>query len=158
MSAKPTSGGPPMRIRTWCSQTSDSIGRAIVLGAAVMAVVSFRPVAAHHAFAAFFDREKPMEVTGLVTRVEWANPHVWIYVDVETDNGDTESWGFEMGSVNHLVRLGWNRDALEVGELVTVSAVRARDDSLRAAVRSVTLATGEQLFGGQNESGRQELQ
>ncbi len=91
-------------------------------------------------------------MAGVITRVEWANPHVWFYVDVETNNGGTESWGFELGSVNHLVRLGWNRDALEVGEPVTVSAVRARDDSLRAAVRTVTLASGEQLFGGQNES------
>jgi len=119
--------------------------------AALLAVTGMRQAAAHHSFAAFFDAERPIEVTGSVSLVEWANPHVWIYVDVDA-GGASENWGFELGSVNHLVRLGWSRDALGIGDVVTIAGVRARDDSKRAAVRSVTLASGEQLFGGQNES------
>jgi hypothetical protein len=125
---------------------------AIMMAGAFMTIAIVRPAVAHHAFAAFFDPNQPMDVSGVVSSVEWANPHVWIYVDVETDGGDTESWGFEMGSVNQLVRLGWSRDALRAGDRVTISGVRARDRSLIAAVRTVMLASGEQLFGGQSES------
>ena len=141
-----------MRTRTWSLRSRESAASAIILGAAIVTVTGFRSAAAHHAFASVFDAERPIEVTGVVTEMEWMNPHVWLYVDVETDEGGIEKWGFEMGSLNHLVRLGWSRDALNVGDVVTVSGVRARDDSLRAAVRTVALSTGEQLFGGQNES------
>lgn len=131
-----------------------TVARRIVhVGVALTVTAWVAPAAAHHAFASVFDVSMPMEFTGEVTKVEWMNPHVWIYVDVPTQGGPTENWGFEMGSVNHLVRLGWHRDALRPGAVVTVSGVRARDESLRvAAVRSVTLSTGEELFGGQNES------
>ena len=141
-----------MRDRTWPSRSSESSRSALVFVAALMALTCLRSAAAHHAFASVFDADRPIEVTGMVTEVEWLNPHVWIYVDVKTDEGNVENWGFEMGSVNQLVRLGWNRDALKVGDEVSVSGVRARDDTLRAAIRTVTLANGEQLFGGQNES------
>lgn len=109
---------------------------------------------AHHSFAAVFDRNAPIEITGTVTRVEWVNPHAWIYVDVETANGQTEAWALEMGSANHLRRRGWNRNALQVGDIVTVVGSRARDGTTTGAVRTVTLeSTGESLFGGQDESG-----
>ena len=108
---------------------------------------------AHHSFAAVFDRDSPIEITGTVTRVEWVNPHAWIYLDVEADNGRVEEWGLEMGSANHLRRRGWNRNALQVGDVVTVVGSRARDGTTTGAVRTVTLAsTGESLFGGQDES------
>jgi hypothetical protein len=108
---------------------------------------------AHHSFAAVFDRDSPIEITGTVTRVEWVNPHAWIYIDVEADNGEVEAWALEMGSANHLRRRGWNRNALEVGDVVTIVGSRARDGTTTGAVRTVTLAsTGENLFGGQDES------
>ncbi|NIW25451.1 MAG: hypothetical protein GWN29_13290 [Gammaproteobacteria bacterium] len=111
------------------------------------------PSAAHHSFAAVFDRDEPIEITGTVTRVEWVNPHAWFYVDVETDDGQVEEWALEMGSANHLRRRGWNRNALKVGDVVTVVGSRARDGTMTGAVRTVTLdATGESLFGGQDES------
>jgi len=110
------------------------------------------PAVGHHSFAATFDREQTVELKGTVTKVEWRNPHVWIYIDIENEQGETENWGFEMGSPNGLIRLGWNRDSLQVGHVVTINGARARDGSLRGSVRAVTLSTGESLFGAQNES------
>lgn len=119
---------------------------------AIWILACVQPVAAHHSFAAVFDKEQPIELTGTVTKVEWMNPHVWFYIDVEDARGDTENWGFELGSPNGLIRRGWNHDALEVGHVVTVVGVRARDGSPNGAVRTVTLSTGESLFGAQDES------
>ena len=102
----------------------------------------------HHSFAAVFDSGQPVELTGTVTKVEWTNPHVWFYVDVKRD-GKVENWGFEMGSPSSLTRRGWKHNALQAGQVITVAAMRARDGTLRAAVRTVTLSTGESLFGAQ---------
>jgi hypothetical protein len=107
---------------------------------------------AHHAFSSVFDPDRPLDVTGTVTRVDWMNPHIWFYLDIENEAGRVESWGFEMGSPNALVRRGWSHDSLQVGEVVNVAGWLARDGSLRGAVRSIVLASGEQLFGGQNRS------
>jgi len=110
------------------------------------------PALAHHSFAAVFDSERPVELTGTVTQVEWLNPHVWFYVDVANDEGEVDSWSLEMGSPNRLARSGWNQNSLRPGQVVTVMATRARDGSLKAAVDSVKLATGERLFGAQDAS------
>lgn len=110
------------------------------------------PAVAHHSFAATFDREQSVELTGTVTKVDWRNPHVWFYMDIETEQGETENWGFEMGSPNGLTRLGWSRNSLQVGHVVTVSGARARDGSRRGSVRAVTLSTGERLFVARDES------
>lgn len=107
---------------------------------------------AHHSFAAVFDRDQPIEITGTVTDVEWLNPHVWFYVDAQNEDGEVKIWGFEMGSPNGLIRRGWNHNSLQVGDEIRVVGVSARDGSLRAAVRTVTLSTGQSLFGAQDES------
>jgi len=107
---------------------------------------------AHHSFSAVFDPEQPVELSGRVTEIEWMNPHVWFYIDVEMPDGDTQNWGFEMGSPNGLIRRGWRHDSLQTGALVTVVGVQARDGSQRGAVRSVSLADGRSLFGAQDES------
>ncbi len=107
---------------------------------------------AHHAFAAVFDRDDPISLTGTVTKVEWMNPHTWFYIDVENDAGDVENWALELGSPNHLTRRGWSRDSLQIGQVVTVVGSRARAGGLIGAVRTVTLSTGESLFGAQDES------
>ena len=107
---------------------------------------------AHHSFVAVFDPAQPIELHGTVTSVDWMNPHVWFYIDVVNAAGEVENWGFEMGSPNSLFRRGWSHLTLEKGAEITVSGVKARDNTNRAAVRSVTLASGESLFGAQNES------
>jgi len=107
---------------------------------------------AHHSFASVFDREDPINLTGTVTKIEWMNPHTWFYIDVEEEDGNVENWALEMGSPNTLVRRGWNHNSLQVGEVVTVVGFRARERELTGAVRSVTLASGERLFGAQDES------
>ncbi len=110
------------------------------------------PAVAHHSFAATFDREQSVELTGTVTEIEWRNPHVWFYIDIENEQGVTENWGFEMGSPNGLIRLGWDRNSLQVGDVVTADGASARDGSRRSTVRTVTLSTGEELFGARDES------
>jgi len=122
-----------------------------VLLAALGALTVTVPAAAHHSFAAEFDSESPIELTGVVTKVEWMNPHTFFYIDVETENGDYENWALELGSPNGLTRRGWARNSLKVGDVVTVSGARARDGSLKGNARSVVLADGKRLFNGQND-------
>ena len=115
---------------------------------AVAAILTTQVSYGHHSFAAVFDSSQPVELTGTVTKVEWTNPHVWFYVDVKRD-GKVENWGFEMGSPSGLTRRGWKHTTLQAGQVITIAAMRARDGTLRAAVRTVTLSTGESLFGAQ---------
>lgn len=107
---------------------------------------------AHHSFAAVFDRDSPIEITGTVTSVEWMNPHVWVYIDADSDQGREDSWAFELGSPNGLIRRGWRHDSLMEGQVVTISGVLARDGTMRGAVRTITLPGGESLFGAQDET------
>jgi len=108
------------------------------------------PAPAHHSFAAIFDSAKPVTLTGTVTRIEWMNPHTWIYLDVQNGDGKVEAWAFEMGSPNRLMRYGWHQGSLPTGATVTIAGSRARDGSLKAAVDTVTLADGKRLFGAQD--------
>jgi len=105
------------------------------------------PAAAHHSFAAVFDANSPVEVSGAVTKLDWRNPHAWIYLDVANDDGDTDNWAFEMGSVNGLIRRGWSRNSVKPGDEITISGYRARDGSHRGNVKSITLPDGQQLDG-----------
>lgn len=105
---------------------------------------------AHHSFSAIFDEGRPVEVTGTVTKVEWMNPHVWFYLDVERDDGSVESWAFEMGSPNRLQRYGWHQGSMPVGQVISVIGSRARDGTLKAAVENVVLPGGRELFGAQD--------
>jgi hypothetical protein len=109
------------------------------------------PVIAHHSFAAEFDANSPIDVTGTVTKIEWANPHTFFYVDVQNERGEYENWAMEMGSPNGLMRRGWTRDTLRIGDVVTVTGSRAKDGSFKGNARSVTLAGGQRLFAGSSQ-------
>lgn len=122
--------------------------RILSLIFAVAQLVAF-PAHAHHAFSAEYDVNQVIEVTGVVTLVEWTNPHVRFYVDVAGEDGQVYQWDFELQSVNTLVRAGWSRHALQVGDVITVVGYKARNGSNRANARgSVTKSDGTVLFAG----------
>jgi|SRR6516165_6359872 hypothetical protein len=132
--------------------TSSLVGA--LLGALLLATTA--PVVAHHSFAAEYDSTKPVKVTGVVTRVEWTNPHAYIYVDVTDGKGAVTNWGFEMGPPHMLQRSGWKKNSLTLGETVVVEGWMARDRTNYANARRVTrLSTGEVL--GAASSGGQTL-
>jgi hypothetical protein len=116
-------------------------------------LVASAPVLAHHSFAAEFDASKPLKLTGTVTKLEWTNPHTWFFIDVKGEDGKITNWGFEMGSPNGLMRAGWTRNSMKVGDTVTVEASRAKDGSNNANARTVTLAsTGKTLFAASSQT------
>jgi hypothetical protein len=126
-------------------------GLAAVLGLAAV------PAVAHHSFAAEYDSKAPIEFTGTVTKVEWMNPHARFYVDVKDDAGKVTNWEFELGSPNGLMRQGWTRNSMKIGDSVSVDGSLAKDGSNLANARTVKLSDGKRLFAGSaSETGREE--
>jgi len=122
---------------------------AFILAGSIAAAA---PGYAHHSFAAEFDADKPVKLVGTVTKVEWTNPHAWFYIDVMDQSGKVANWGWELGSPTSLVRLGWTRNSLKIGTVVTVEGSRSRDGSTTANARSITLnSTGQKLFGASSQ-------
>jgi len=105
------------------------------------------PAVAHHSFDAEYDGNKTIVLMGVVTKVEWMNPHARFYVDVKENDGSVTNWNLELGSPASLIRRGWTRKSLKVGDQITVKASLAKDGSKMANARSVTLADGTSVFG-----------
>lgn len=123
---------------------------AMALGA--LGALASIQAAAHHSFAAEFDSNAPLHLTGTVVKVDWTNPHTYIFIEVENEEGDYEEWAFEMGSPNGLMRRGWTRNTLEIGTEVIVQGTRARDGSQKGNVQTVVIAdTCQRLFAGTSQ-------
>ena len=123
-----------------------------IFGVAVAGLLFVAPLFAHHSFAAEFDREQPLRVTGTVTKIEWTNPHIWIYVDVKGPDGIITNWAFQGGPPVYLSRAGWSKNDVKIGDTISVQGFRARDGSNHAAGGQITLPDGRKVFALQIEA------
>ncbi len=125
----------------------------VIVLAGIGQLLAAAPVAAHHAFAAEFDAEQPVRLEGTVARMEWISPHSWLHLDVPKPDGTVERWMVEGGPPNALFRRGITQESLPVGTEVVIEGFRARDGSMRANGRDITLTDGSRPFGGPFGSG-----
>jgi len=130
--------------------------RGFIAGAmlgAVLLIVAPPRAAAHHAFSAEFDANRPVKLTGTVTRMEWINPHAWIHIDVAKPDGSVEQWMIEGGTPNTLLRRGFTKESLKAGTVIVVDGFQSKDGRLRANGRDLTLPDGRTLFVGSSNTG-----
>lgn len=126
---------------------------ALTIGVALAVAMGGVRVAAHHAFSAEFDANKPISLKGKVVKVEWVNPHAWIHVEVKKAGGAAEVWMVEGGTPNTLARRGITRNSLVAGTEISVEGYQAKDGSNRANGRDLTLPDGKKLFVGSSGTG-----
>ena len=105
------------------------------------------PATPHHSFAAEFDINRPVKLTGTITRIEWTNPHSWLFIDTEDDDGNVQNWAIELISTNGLLRRGWTRDKVKAGDIIDVEGFGARDGTNTGNATTVIMTnTGERLW------------
>ena len=127
---------------------------AVAVGVVSLALVgTMVSLSAHHAFAAEFDANKPVNFKGTVTKMEWTNPHVWIHIDVKKPDGSAENWALEGGTPNVLFRRGFTKESLLPGTEIVIDGYQAKDGSKRANGRNLTLPNGKMLFLGSSGTG-----
>ena len=124
--------------------------RAAVVTLIVSALAAVLPAHAHHSFPAEYDASKPVTLTGTITKVEWTNPHIFIYIDVpDAKTGNAVNWALELGGPNSLLRLGWKRDSLKAGDIVTVEGSLARTVPNLANAKTIVMTeTGKRMLAG----------
>jgi hypothetical protein len=118
----------------------------LLIAAAGILLSAVAPVLAHHAFSAEFDQSKPIKISGEITRLEWVNPHAWIFIDAKGADGKTVGWRFEMGAPNALLRAGWSKSDIKPGTAVTISGFQARAGGSVGNAFQVRLPDGRDLF------------
>ncbi|MBV8845520.1 MAG: hypothetical protein JO307_22155 [Bryobacterales bacterium] len=120
---------------------------------ALAAFTGIVPALAHHSFAAEYDQKQPLSFAGVVTKLDWMNPHVYFYVDALDKDGNVAHWACEAGNPNALARRGWKKDSLKKGDQVTVQGYRAKDGTFTMNARSIVLADGSKVFAASSEDG-----
>ena len=108
---------------------------------------------AHHAFAAEFDVNRPIKLTGTITKIEWTNPHAWVFVDAKDDKGVTQNWAIELVGINDLLRLGWGRDKVKTGDVISIDGFGAKNGTNTVNAASVSLANGDLIWASQKSPG-----
>jgi hypothetical protein len=119
---------------------------ALKLLAGAASLLAAAPALSHHAFAAEFDINRPVKLTGAITKIEWTNPHAWLFVDAKDDAGNVTNWAVELVGINDLLRLGWGRSRVQPGDVISVDGFGARNGTNTANAASVSLANGELLW------------
>ena len=125
--------------------------KSLIAAAALLVTVLAARAGAHHSFAAEYDINKPVTLKGTVTKVDWRNPHIYVYLNVKDDRGGVTEWACEGGPPNVLLREGWTRNSVKEGDEVTIDGAMAKDGSKRCNSRSVNLADGRKVFAGSSE-------
>lgn len=130
--------------------------KPMLLTAALLAGAASGNALAHHSFAAEFDDKKPVTLNGKVTEMKWTNPHGWIYIDVENEDGSVTNWALETSAANGLIRRGWRKEDLPAGTVLKVEGWQARNGTPTANISSVTFEDGRRLFAGTSNQAAQE--